>query len=925
MATLRSNYSTSSQGSHRSPRSQDRTSPSLSSYSHGSYSERSVGGRDRRGGPILTFPGDVDASAFSTDDVISCLTYLSSIPRIEMLPPTINKLFHCLGKRVFAAYLILPEKQKLNLSFRKEKAQYSFQYQQLTASKLQTYVSRTQITPELGGSLLYRHDLWLKNRLEFEKFLREAKAVSKHLDTQISNLSRQLKKQKDLTPDDLLRQREHLLLTVIQSPEKILTQGQDLYRQLQSDAESGFQSSFTQDHTAMLKQIQRTMEQLSAKLDHVQNLWRDKEWEVVEWVSGPAEKLLASQTDIGDSYKTAEELRKQHEQLELKCTDTYGTYAELRHRAQEVIGGGTEKAVDIEAQRDYMDTVCRSFASRLERRRNLVISSLSQQLDVLLEVLCGDLVTDTVAQTETALENIKQKLSEVGVTAEQTFDEGQNLLDQLSLPVKNASGQDVTPDNRPHMERVERILASLRDRKSRCDELADMKYLKAIIWLLELCDVALQTQVDVSHDTKSVPGQQAEQRKLEETAKSTYEYGKQLLQAALVLRRSLHHDLKPNHERAMRLLDVWKKFSQGVNERASRLNGIAVFHKNADSVCCCHCGGGLPLVSLWGWTPTSVTVGGGLTSVTVGGSTVSQGSWTPTSVTVGVDSHWCHCGSGLTLVSLWEVDSTSVTVEVDSSPVSLWGWTPTSVTVGGELPLVSLWGWTPTSVTVEVLDGIAELLVVVSQTVNAEMSVERLVRDHSRTREQLMRHKKDTVVTGQHLLDRLAVPVLVQDGDSKQMRVEDEGVSEVIREKIALMHQKIAVLNTHWLEETKGLHLSPDGILLTPDGRPLPDQTRGGENIVRTPDGRMLDQSVVDGRGAQNGVDREGRMETQMLTSEYGQWRSLDDEWRHLVEALREKYFAWVQLSQHSRGCVYLTVSWHIDFLAASTADCSPT
>jgi len=63
-----------------------------------------------------------------------------------------------------------------------------------------------------------------------------------------------------------------------------------------------------------------------------------------------------------------------------------------------------------------------------------------------------------------------------------------------------------------------------------------------------------------------------------------------------------------------------------------------------------------------------------------------------------------------------------------------------------------------------VLDGIAELLVVVSQTVNAEMSVERLVRDHSRTREQLMRHKKDTVVTGQHLLDRLAVPVLVQDG-----------------------------------------------------------------------------------------------------------------------------------------------------------------
>ena len=41
---------------------------------------------------------------------------------------------------------------------------------------------------------------------------------------------------------------------------------------------------------------------------------------VVEWILGPAEKLLASQTGIGDSFTAADELRKKHEQLELKCT-----------------------------------------------------------------------------------------------------------------------------------------------------------------------------------------------------------------------------------------------------------------------------------------------------------------------------------------------------------------------------------------------------------------------------------------------------------------------------------------------------------------------------------------------------------------------------------------------------------------------------
>lgn len=42
--------------------------------------------------------------------------------------------------------------------------------------------------------------------------------------------------------------------------------------------------------------------------------------QVVDWILGPGEKLLASQSDIGDSYETAEVLRKRHEELEIKCT-----------------------------------------------------------------------------------------------------------------------------------------------------------------------------------------------------------------------------------------------------------------------------------------------------------------------------------------------------------------------------------------------------------------------------------------------------------------------------------------------------------------------------------------------------------------------------------------------------------------------------
>ncbi len=64
----------------------------------------------------------------------------------------------------------------------------------------------------------------------------------------------------------------------------------------------------------------------------------------------------------------------------------------------------------------------------------------------------------------------------------------------------------------------------------------------------------------------------------------TYDYGKQLLQAALVLRRSLRYDLEPNHDQARRLAEAWKKFSQGINEKATRVDQTNIFNQRANQV-----------------------------------------------------------------------------------------------------------------------------------------------------------------------------------------------------------------------------------------------------------------------------------------------------------------------------------------------------
>ena len=68
---------------------------------------------------------------------------------------------------------------------------------------------------------------------------------------------------------------------------------------------------------------------------------------------------------------------------------------------------------------------------------------------------------------------------------------------------------------------------------------------------------------------------------------STYEYGKQLLQASLVLRRSLRYDLEPQKELQHKLNEAWKKFSQGDSETAARVNTLALFNKQTNEVESC--------------------------------------------------------------------------------------------------------------------------------------------------------------------------------------------------------------------------------------------------------------------------------------------------------------------------------------------------
>ena len=72
------------------------------------------------------------------------------------------------------------------------------------------------------------------------------------------------------------------------------------------------------------------------------------------------------------------------------------------------------------------------------------------------------------------------------IAAQSTLSDGQSLLDEMSRPIKNASGKDITPDYSRHIKHINQSLEELQERKLRCDELADVRKLK-LQQILQLC------------------------------------------------------------------------------------------------------------------------------------------------------------------------------------------------------------------------------------------------------------------------------------------------------------------------------------------------------------------------------------------------------------------------------------------------------
>uniref|UniRef100_A0A182NH74 SESTD1-like spectrin repeats region domain-containing protein n=1 Tax=Anopheles dirus TaxID=7168 RepID=A0A182NH74_9DIPT len=494
----------------------------------------------------------------------------------------------------------------------------------ISKSRLVKYFDTSELPEELGGIIAYNHEQWIQSRERIEEFRKSYDKALGDLENlhlilldnrtvRASESSAALKSCQQLNVDV-----QKFLSLVMDGGKKLLAHLGDLH---------SAKAAVPQDLTDGKTQVERMLNALDRKQTTVNQAWTELEKtvevlqelatleegvsHVTTWILTTAESMLNAQLRVGHDVGTADQLRLEHEILELQCWQTYGCYAELLHKIDHFPRRKDTAAYrDLLSQREWMDFVCRSFAQRLERRRNVLITSVrffrlvaeyfDRTSEVFQSLIMGERVED-YALASANLQKLNDNQRMLEMMEKEIIKEGEKLSDVLLMPVKDAVGRDIDVDYSEDIGNVRDILDATRSRsrifadsvelqKLTLDQITHIfKYERdartAVKWMGDLHQVMVRSHAHVGATVREIQSQKDEHQTLQETAKGTYNYGCQLLNASLALRQSCKLETAQNIAMTKSLQRTWRSFQAIAQEQMTRLRVSAVFHRSVAEQC----------------------------------------------------------------------------------------------------------------------------------------------------------------------------------------------------------------------------------------------------------------------------------------------------------------------------------------------------
>uniref|UniRef100_A0A8C2JXN5 Rho guanine nucleotide exchange factor 25 n=1 Tax=Cyprinus carpio TaxID=7962 RepID=A0A8C2JXN5_CYPCA len=611
-------------------------------FHHKSVPKVSQRGRDKRGGPILTFPARSNHDRIKQEDLRRLVTYLSTVPsedvckrgftviidmrgsKWDLIKPLLKTLQEAFPAEICVALIIKPDnfwqKQKTNFG----SAKFTFETSMVSVEGLTRLVDPSQLTEDFDGSLEYNHEEWIELRVALEEFL--ASAI--HLLSRLEDLQEILTK-KEFPVDvegsrRLIDEHTQLKKKVMKAPvEELDHEGQRLLQCIRSsDGFSGRNCiSGSADFQSVVPKIASLLDKLHSTRQHLHQMWhlrklkldqcfqlrlfeQDAE-KMFDWISHNKELFLQSHTEIGVSYQHAVELQTQHNHFAMNSMNAYVNINRIMSVASRLSEAGHYASQQIKQISTQLDQEWKSFAAALDERSTILAMSAvfhqkSEQFLSGVEAWCkmcseGGLPSE-MQDLELAIHHHQTLYEQVTQAYTEVSQDGKALLDVLQRPLSPGNSEsltatanyskavhcilDVVHEVLHHQRRLESIWQHRKVRLHQRLQLCvfQQDVQQVIDWIENHGEAFLSKHTGVGKSLHRARALQKRHDDFEEVAQNTYTNADKLLEAAEQLAQTGECDPEEIYKAARHLEVRIQDFVRRVEQRKLLLDMSVSFH-----------------------------------------------------------------------------------------------------------------------------------------------------------------------------------------------------------------------------------------------------------------------------------------------------------------------------------------------------------
>uniref|UniRef100_A0A674IWM8 non-specific serine/threonine protein kinase n=1 Tax=Terrapene triunguis TaxID=2587831 RepID=A0A674IWM8_9SAUR len=612
-------------------------------YAFGIYHKSCFsGGRDKRGGPILTFPARSNHDRIRQEDLRRLISYLACIPSEEVckrgftvivdmrgskwdsIKPLLKILQESFPCCIHVALIIKPDNfwQKQRTNFGSSK--FEFETNMVSLEGLTKVVDPSQLTPEFDGCLEYNHEEWIEIRVAFEDYISSAT----HMLSRLEELQDILAK-KELPQDlegarNMIEEHSQLKKKVIKAPiEDLDLEGQKLLQRIQSSESFPKKNSGSgnADLQNLLPKVSTMLDRLHSTRQHLHQMWHVRKLKLdqcfqlrlfeqdaekmFDWITHNKGLFLNSYTEIGTSHPHAMELQTQHNHFAMNCMNVYVNINRIMSVANRLVESGHYASQQIKQIASQLEQEWKAFAAALDERSTLLdMSSIFHQkteqymnnVDSWCKA-CGEVELPSELQDlEDAIHHHQGIYEHISLAYSEVSQDGKSLLDKLQRPLTPGSSDsltasanyskavhhvlDVIHEVLHHQRQLENIWQHRKVRLHQRLQLCvfQQDVQQVLDWIENHGEAFLSKHTGVGKSLHRARALQKRHEDFEEVAQNTYTNADKLLEAAEQLAQTGECDPEEIYQAAHQLEDRIQDFVRRVEQRKILLDMSVSFH-----------------------------------------------------------------------------------------------------------------------------------------------------------------------------------------------------------------------------------------------------------------------------------------------------------------------------------------------------------